>query len=186
MMLIKIKPLKFIRKTAFFLLALLGTSPVWSQDTNVLVIDESQNLEIETTVVTQKDTLQVKRFKVDGVIGVVGEHIILESDIDKSYIGLKQQNIPVEGITRCELFGKLLEDKLLAHHAVQDSIEVNYDDIMSRINQQLDYVIQEMGSEEKVYTFTTKIPWKKSGMSFLKFQKLTNWLRKCNRKFSKM
>lgn len=185
MMLIKIKPLKFIRKTAFFLLALLGTSPVWSQDTNVLVIDESQNLEIETTVVTQKDTLQVKRFKVDGVIGVVGEHIILESDIDKSYIGLKQQNIPVEGITRCELFGKLLEDKLLAHHAVQDSIEVNYDDIMSRINQQLDYVIQEMGSEEKVYTFYNKNSMEEVRNEFFEISKTYQLAEKMQQKIFK-
>jgi len=133
-----------------------------AQDTNTLVIDDSKNLTIETAVKTT-DSILPQRFKADGVIGVVGNHIVLESDIDKMYIGLREQNISVDDVPRCELFGKLLEDKLLAHHAVQDSIEVNYDNIFARIDQQLAYVVEQLGSEEKTAAY-----YKKSSMEELR------------------
>ena len=36
---------------------------------------------------------QSERKKVDGVAAVVGDYLILESDIDKAYIDLKQQEV---------------------------------------------------------------------------------------------
>ncbi|PIX10634.1 MAG: peptidylprolyl isomerase, partial [Flavobacteriaceae bacterium CG_4_8_14_3_um_filter_34_10] len=123
----------------------------------VLVIDETSNLNPEIATNIKTDTiLKLKRYKVDGIAGVVGEYIVLESDIDKTYLELKQQSFSTEGITRCELFGKLLEDKLLAHHAVQDSIVVADSEIQGRTDQQVDYMISQLGSEEKVTNFYRK------------------------------
>ena len=67
---------------------------------------------------------QVKKEKVDGVIGVVGDYVILDSDIDLELIQLKAQGVDVKDFTRCELLGKQLEDKLYAHQAIQDSIVI--------------------------------------------------------------
>ncbi len=58
-----------------------------------------------------------KPFKVDGVAAVVGDFIVLDSDIDKTFQQLKAQGVSTDEISRCQLFGKLLEDKLYAHHA---------------------------------------------------------------------
>ena len=67
---------------------------------------------------------QSERKKVDGVAAVVGDYLILESDIDKAYIDLKQQEVDTKNITRCQMLGKLMEDKLYAHQAVQDSVKL--------------------------------------------------------------
>lgn len=67
---------------------------------------------------------QPKKVKVDGVVAVVGDYVVLDSDIDLDYITLKAQGVDISQITRCELFGKQLEDKLYAHQAIQDSIVV--------------------------------------------------------------
>src|SRR5690606_19122710 len=141
-----------LKAISFSVFMTLFALAVQAQETNTLVIDDSKNLAIETAVKTV-DSVAPNRFKADGVIGVVGNHIVLESDIDKMYIGLKEQNISVDDVPRCELFGKLLEDKLLAHHAVQDSIEINYDNIFARIDQQLAYVVEQLGSEEKTAAY---------------------------------
>ncbi len=77
---------------------------------------------------------QPKREKVDGVIGVVGDYVVLDSDIDLELIQLKAQGIDTKNITRCELFGKQLEDKLYAHHAIQDSIVVTDAEVNSYMN----------------------------------------------------
>ena len=61
------------------------------------------------------------RIKIDGVAAVIGDYVILDSDIDKAYIDLESQGIPTSNIERCSLLGKLMEDKLYAHHAEQDS-----------------------------------------------------------------
>ena len=106
----------------------------------------------------KKDTVKTfKRFKAEGVSAVVGEYVVLDSDIDKSYIELQQQGVSIEGVTRCQLLGKLMEDKLYAHHAKQDSLVVSDAEITQRIEQQMQYIISEFGGdEEKVAKFYKK------------------------------
>jgi hypothetical protein len=55
-----------------------------------------------------QDTLLASRIKVDGVSAVVGDYVILESDIDKTMIEMKSQGISTQGISRCQLLGKLM------------------------------------------------------------------------------
>ncbi|PQB03949.1 peptidylprolyl isomerase [Aureitalea marina] len=113
--------------------------------------------ELTSQTVEKKDTVRTfKRFKAEGVTAVVGNYVILDTDIDKSYLELKQQGISVEEITRCELLGKLMEDKLYAHQAKIDSILIPDAEINNRIDQQMQYLITELGSEEKVAEFYRK------------------------------
>ncbi|MEB3799653.1 peptidylprolyl isomerase [Flavobacterium columnare] len=97
-----------------------------------------------------------QKTKVDGVVGVVGDCIILDSDIDKTYIELKQQGINTKEISRCQMLGKLLEDKLYAHQAVQDSIKVTDAEVNQKLEEQLDYAKQQLGSMEKVVEYYRK------------------------------
>ena len=90
------------------------------------------------------------RKKIDGVIAVVGDYVILDSDIDKTYLEITSRGSSVEGITRCELLGKLLEDKLYAHQAIQDSIIVKDAEVNETMDQQLSYMVSQIGSMEKV------------------------------------
>jgi len=87
------------------------------------------------------------RVKIDGVAAVVGSFVILESDIDKALIDLKNQGIIATDVNRCQLLGKLLEDKLYAHQAIQDSIDVKDADINGMVEQQLANIIEQLGSE---------------------------------------
>ena len=96
------------------------------------------------------------RLKIDGVSAVVGDYVILDSDIDKAYIDLQSQGVSTTDITRCSLLGKLMEDKLYAHHAEQDSIEVSNDDINNYVEQTIDYFVQQLGGMEKVLEFYKK------------------------------
>ncbi|HLT33836.1 MAG TPA: peptidylprolyl isomerase, partial [Aquaticitalea sp.] len=112
---------------------------------------------VESTTI--KDTVETvhQRTKVDGVVAVVGDYVILDSDLDKEFLqleagGVSQTNMP----TRCQLFGKLLEDKLYAHSAIQDSITVNELEIRSNIDQQIDYLVEQIGSMEALLKFYNK------------------------------
>lgn len=157
-MLLKITHLKPI-KVITFLLLILGSSTLSAQE--VVVVDSTgvakENDEVLTSSIV-KDTVKVpfKRFKAEGVTAVVGDYVVLDSDIDKSYIELQQQGIGIEDITRCQLLGKLLEDKLYAHHAKQDSIVVSEAEITSQVDQQVQYMVSELGSEDKVAQYYRK------------------------------
>ena len=96
------------------------------------------------------------KIKIDGVSAVVGVYVILESDVDKTLIDLQSQGVSTQNITRCSLLGKLMEDKLYAHHAEQDSLQVDSNQIYSYVDRTIDYFVEQLGSVEKVLAFYKK------------------------------
>ena len=120
----------------YFLIILFFTSFVFSQNT------ESTNYQT--------------KIKIDGVSAVVGDYVILESDVDKTLIDLQSQGVSTQNITRCSLLGKLMEDKLYAHHAEQDSLQVDNNSIYSYVDRTIDYFVDQIGSIEKVLEFYKK------------------------------
>lgn len=118
----------------------------------------AQEIIEDKPVVKAKDTIDnSQRRKIDGVAAVVGEYVLLDSDIDKEYAQIKAAGGQVKDFTRCELFGKLLEDKLYAHHAIQDSILVNELEIRARVEQQIDgFLAQSGGTLEELLKFYNK------------------------------
>lgn len=101
-------------------------------------------------------TFAQKKQKVDGVAAVVGNYIVLDSDIDLMYIELKSQGIDTEKITRCELLGKQLEDKLYAHQAIQDSIVVTDEEVNEFMDSQMNTMVEQIGSKEKLFEYYKK------------------------------
>ena len=87
---------------------------------------------------------------------MVGDFIILESDIDKQYSQLQVSGISTDDITKCQVFGKLLEDKLYQHHAIQDSIDINIAEIQSYVDQQINVLAEQIGSMEKLISYYKK------------------------------
>ena len=107
-------------------------------------------------LVAQNQNIKTNKIKVDGVSAVIGDYVILESDIDKTLVEMKSQGIPTKGVSRCQLLGKLMEDKLYAHHAIQDSLEFSIEEIYSTVDQIIDNFTQQLGSIEKVLDFYNK------------------------------
>lgn len=158
-MLLKIRTLKYTLRINLLCIPIFIFS-ILTYGQEVVTVDSTgvvKNAESVEELKKDKDSVApFVRFKAEGVSAVVGEYIVLDSDIDKSYLELEAQGISTEGITRCQLFGKLLEDKLYAHHAKIDSILVPDSEINQQIDQQLQYMISELGSEEKVASYYRK------------------------------
>ena len=122
-----------------------------------------------------------KKEKVDGVIAVIGDYIVLDSDIDLELIQLKAQGIDTKNITRCELFGKQLEDKLYAHQAIQDSIVVTDAEVNSYMNEQIDAMVVQVGGMDKVLKFYKKKnveDFRSYFYDVIKMNKLTSQMQK--------
>jgi peptidyl-prolyl cis-trans isomerase SurA len=91
-----------------------------------------------------------QKIKIDGVAVVVGKNIVLDSDIEK----FKQEvDLRTEGkitITDCEMLEELMEQKLLAHHAIIDSVTVSEAEISGRVDKSVQYFTQQYGTVDKV------------------------------------
>lgn len=149
---LRMNSLKFTNNLKYvFVISLFFTSlNTYSQE---IIQDEKDEVaEVEDSIKPSLD----QPFKVDGVAAVVGDFVILDSDIEKEFIQLKASGASMEGVNRCQLFGSLLERKLYAHHAIQDSIEVSDAEIRGRLDQQINAFVAEIGSMEKLLAFYKK------------------------------
>lgn len=149
---LKMTNLRFIISPALLLLFLLNYSQIQAQE---VIVTDSTSIDIESEIKEEIEN-RTGRFKVDGVAAVIGDFVVLESDIDKMYLELQSQGVSTQDVTNCNLAGRLMENKLYAHHAIQDSIMVSDAEIEASIDQQLAYMTQQVGSLEKVLEFYKK------------------------------
>ncbi|WP_229734138.1 peptidylprolyl isomerase [Flavobacterium orientale] len=142
--------MKFIKSRNFLTsLFLLGALLGQSQE----IIQEAPSTPVK------KDTIKKSnRQKIDGIIAAVGDYIILDSDIDLAYIELAQQGASAADIPRCQVLGSLLEDKLYAHQATQDSTIVVTDaEINAMMNEKIGVMMEQIGGDmKKILKFYNK------------------------------
>ncbi|MGQ7946706.1 peptidylprolyl isomerase [Flavobacterium sp. WC2509] len=138
---------------------------------------------IKDSVVTvaKEPVSSTKKLKVDGVVATVGDYIILDSDIDKGFLEITSQGGSAKDVTRCQVLGKLLEDKLYAHQAVQDSIIVSDAEVKGMMDERLNYMLQQIGTMDKLVKYYQKDSEEEFRTYFfdvLKEQKLTGEMTK--------
>ncbi|MGK0377667.1 MAG: peptidyl-prolyl cis-trans isomerase SurA [Patiriisocius sp.] len=157
---LKTRILKFthFNKIAIFTVLLFQYAAIAQE---VIAVDSTgvarENPQAVTVTTIEKDSIKpFKRFKAEGVSAVVGEYVVLDSDIDKTYLEFQQNGVSIEGVTRCQLLGKLMEDKLYLHQAKIDSIMVSDAELSPQVDQLVQYMIGQLGSEEKVISYYRK------------------------------
>ena len=83
-----------------------------------------------------------QKVKIDGVAVVIGKNIVLDSDIDKFKQEIELRSEGKVKITDCEMLEELMQQKLLAHHAVVDSVTVSDVEISSRVERSIQFFTQ--------------------------------------------
>jgi peptidyl-prolyl cis-trans isomerase SurA len=91
-----------------------------------------------------------KKIKLDGVAVVVGENIVLESDVEKFKQEVQQKSEGKIDLSDCEMLEQIMIQKLLAHHAVVDSVIVSDAEVEAGAERNIAYFKQQMGTMEKV------------------------------------
>ncbi len=125
----------------------------------LITAQDDQTTDVQDTVTENNataDSVVVKREKLDGIAAVIGDYVILESDVEKTLIDLKSQGASTEDITHCQLLGKLMEDRLYAHQAVQDSLLVSDDQVNATSDRQIQQLSSQIGSVEKMLKYYKK------------------------------
>ena len=91
------------------------------------------------------------QLKLDGVAAVVGDEIILDSDIERDFVQAQAQGIQVEN--QCEFLENILVDKILLTKAKEDTLVIVTND---EVDRQVDGTIQRFltqGSEQQILEF---------------------------------
>lgn len=87
---------------------------------------------------------------IDRVEWVVGDKSILRSDIEEAIRFWVASGRTFEGDPYCVAGEDLAVQQLFLHQAALDSIEVDEGNIMRQVEMQMEYVIQQVGSKEKM------------------------------------
>jgi peptidyl-prolyl cis-trans isomerase SurA len=90
------------------------------------------------------------RVKVDGVIAVVGKHIVLQSDIQRFKIEMEQSGESSDDIPDCQILEQMMQQKLLAHHAEVDSLVATEATVLPTVERKMDYFKSQLGGESQM------------------------------------
>lgn len=109
------------------------------------------------TLLLQIGYLSAQKNAVDKIIAVVGEEIILKSDIENEYLQEQSRGlISSSSDYKTEILEQRLMQKLLLAQAKVDSISVTENEVESEVSSRIEYMIADIGSQERLEGFFGK------------------------------
>ncbi|MBQ5539626.1 MAG: peptidylprolyl isomerase, partial [Bacteroidales bacterium] len=96
----------------------------------------------------KKDTVIV-----DKVVGIVGNKIILESNVQEQLVQAKAHN---KNVSKCSIYEDMLYNKLLVTQAEIDSLEVSEKEVDAEIQNRMQGFIDQLGGVSKVEEYFNK------------------------------
>ena len=92
----------------------------------------------------------------DKIVAVVGDKVILKSDIDNTITDMQRQGVEVPANARCLSLEQAMGIKALVLQAEKDSLPVTEEDVAADIDNQIRYFIGAYGSKEKLEEISGK------------------------------
>ena len=93
---------------------------------------------------------QPKKIVADKIVAVVGDKVILKSDIDNSIIDMQRQNIEIPANGRCLMLEQAMGIKALVLQAQKDSLPVTDEEVETIIDNKIRGFIAQFGSKEEL------------------------------------
>jgi peptidyl-prolyl cis-trans isomerase SurA len=93
---------------------------------------------------------QQAKVLVDKIVGILGDKIVLKSDLLNYIDDMKRRGGEVPTDAECVLLERMLMDKALVLQAEKDSLPISDDEVEAEIDQRIRYFIMEFGGKEAV------------------------------------
>ena len=93
---------------------------------------------------------------VDGIAGVVGNNIVLNSDVEQQLLQYQAQGLEVDTALRVQVLEDLLFQKLMLHQAVLDSVVVTENEVFNEIDSRINNFILQLGGEDQLESYFDK------------------------------
>jgi peptidyl-prolyl cis-trans isomerase SurA len=102
-------------------------------------------------------TINAQDNVVDKIIAVVGNQVVLKSDVENRFISLQAQGYTSGSVDlKTEIFEDLLIQKLMIAQAAIDSIEVTEQEVENDLDRKMEMYISKIGSKEKLEQYFGK------------------------------
>lgn len=93
---------------------------------------------------------------IDEVVWVVGDEAILKSDVEAERLNAQYENRKFDGDPYCVIPEQLAIQKLFLHQADIDSVYASDQEVFADVENQYDWLIEQIGSKEKVEEYYNK------------------------------
>ena len=93
---------------------------------------------------------------VDKIIGIVGDKIILFSDLEIQYRQYLSQGLEGNEDLKCKMLDQMFKEKMLLTQSIIDSIKVTDEEIENELERRLRYFISMIGSKTKLEEYYQK------------------------------
>lgn len=101
-------------------------------------------------------TLQAQNNVIDEVVWVVGDEVILKSQVEEQYRNMQYERQKIEGDPYCFIPEQMAVQKLFLHQASIDSIYADDSQVSQEVEGRINYFIANIGSKEKVEEYFKK------------------------------
>lgn len=92
----------------------------------------------------------------DKILAIVGDKIILKSEIDMAYLDYKRENPDMDESAKCNIIEQYLGQKILVEQAARDSVMVSDEEVEGALENRIRYFISLYGSVEKLEEMSGK------------------------------
>jgi peptidyl-prolyl cis-trans isomerase SurA len=99
---------------------------------------------------------QPQKIVADKIVAIVGDRIILHSDISNSLSDMKRQGTELPPNAECLILEQALVSKVLMLQAEKDSLPVTEEEIEAELDQRIRYFINAYGTQEQLETIAGK------------------------------
>lgn len=93
---------------------------------------------------------------IEEVAWIIGDEPIYKSEIEQAYQDAQQERIPIVGDPYCVLPEQIAIKRLFLHQADLDTVEVQEAIVQQQVDGQLNFLIANLGSREKVEQYFNK------------------------------
>ena len=93
---------------------------------------------------------------IDGIAGVVGNNIVLNSDVEQQLLQYQAQGLEIDTTLRIQVLEDLLFQKLMLHQAVLDSVVVTENEVFNEIDSRINNFILQLGGEDQLESYFDK------------------------------
>lgn len=100
--------------------------------------------------------LQAQNNVIDEVVWVVGDEVILKSQVEEQYRNMQYERQKIEGDPYCFIPEQMAVQKLFLHQASIDSIYADESQVSQEVEGRINYFIANIGSKEKVEEYFKK------------------------------
>ena len=93
---------------------------------------------------------------IEEVAWIIGDEPIYKSEIEQAYQDAQQDRIPIVGDPYCVIPEQIAVERLFLHQADLDTVEVQEAMVQQNVDGQMNYLISNLGSREKVEQYFNK------------------------------